>query len=322
MNDYTKGLMYGLCVGDSLGSRYEFMEKKKLLEVIKQDTINGFLTILGGGVFNTEPGQFTDDSEMALSLLSSLASKKTYSQRETAKEYIKWYNTKPIDKGVTIERALSSFTLVSQNNKDMMINSERYNKTSLSNGTLMRIAPMSLLYKTHKLKKIRSFIKKDCLLTHPNPFVIECTWLYVYTIIKCLEKKDKEKIFKKLLKLSKNPKLYLLILDSKMRPEPVIIDSEEVFADDPKLQGYIGIAFQSTLYELFNGTDFDSSIINILKRGGDTDTNCAIAGAVLGAYYGFSSINKNWIETINSYKGERSKYYSTKLVDKYIDQIN
>ena len=61
-------------------------------------------------------------------------------------------------------------------------------------------------------------------------------------------------------------------------------------------------------YELINGTSFYQSMINIIKRGGDTDTNACIAGALLGAYYGSKNIPERWKKQIKI-RNPRTKYY-------------
>jgi len=313
-----KGILYGLCIGDALGGRYEFKTKDLIKDMIKKDKKDNYLPILGGGVFNLEPGQLTDDSEMAIELLLSIVKDKKYSQNGAAKGYIHWFHTGPIDKGNTIEKAISSFTLKSKNKKDMITNSSRYNSTSLSNGTLMRIAPISILYKKCSLKAMKSFVEKDCELTHPHPFVCEITWLYVYAILQCLQGIDRTQIFENLLKETTIPNIYLLLLNAQRRPEPCILDGVEVFTDNPKFQGFCGIAFQNCIYELVNGSSFAESILSVLKRGGDTDTNCCITGGLLGAYYGMEGIDKRWIDTLRHYEGSRVNLYSLNKVDEYL----
>src|SRR3989304_3997576 len=69
------GCFYGLCIGDAIGTRYEFTNKNEAITMIKNDMENNKLPLLGGGPFKTLPGQISDDSEMMLCLLRSLAEK-------------------------------------------------------------------------------------------------------------------------------------------------------------------------------------------------------------------------------------------------------
>lgn len=47
------------------------------------------------------------------------------------------------------------------------------------------------------------------------------------------------------------------------------------------MMGYVGIALQTAYYELLNGSSFEQSLVDIMKRGGDTDTIGCIAGRFL-----------------------------------------
>ena len=73
---------------------------------------------------------------------------------------------------------------------------------------------------------------------------------------------------------------------------------------DPELYGpeihmlhnekYVRIALRLGLWELWHAPDFEQAMIDIVNRGGDSDTNAAIAGAMLGAYWGESAIPQHW----------------------------
>lgn len=311
------GMIYGVCIGDALGGRYEFRSRSEIMDLLKKDMRDTFLPILGGGVFNLEPGQVTDDAEMALELLVSLKAEGRYSQNKAAKRYIDWFQSNPVDYGRTINIAIKSFTLASQNAKDMKHNSKKFNTTSLSNGSLMRIAPVALLG-----DKALDAASKDCRLTHPNPLVIKATELYVKALLCALKGMTRSEIYKELVGFTeRSPTLYLLVLASYRRPEPHIVQEAEIFTEDSKYQGYFGIALQNAFYELFHGASFEASLLSILKRGGDTDTNCCIAGALLGAFYGLDQIPKEWVSSIRKYTGPRSERYPFSSLEEYINAI-
>lgn len=127
----------------------------------------------------------------------------------------------------------------------------------------------------------------------------------------------------------KYARLRIILNDSIKAPEPTYVIDETrkelyINTDDKKYQGYLGIALQNTFYELLNNDSYEESIINIIKRGGDTDTNCAIAGALLGAYYGYSKIDPRWIKEINNATVKRYEefpFLSPKMINKNIDLL-
>jgi ADP-ribosylglycohydrolase len=327
----AKGCIYGVIVGDALGARYEFLEDFKVIDKINNDISSsptGKLEIMGEGFFNVEKGQITDDSEMTLSLLKSLASTKEYNQKDVARKYIEWYKTKPIDIGRATHASLDTREMATDN-EDMIKNSLEMNITSLSNGCLMRIAPIGLLSYNISINDLRILVNKECDLTHPNTICKEACYAYTLAIKFILEGNEKTKIYDKILSLIKIPRIQIILRDARYRAEPVYIIkdfSEETYVktDDKKYQGYIGIALQNSFYELLNGTNFEDSLINILKRGGDTDTNLAIAGGLLGCYYSYENINKDWIDAVMNSKSKRYQMYpqlSPKMIDNYLQEI-
>ena len=94
----AKGCILGAFIGDSAGAVLEFYQYK-----ITEKDVNNALTFPGGGCFKVDPGQFTDDSEMALGMMKGLlnSESKFVDQVEIAKQYVNWYRSKPFDIGTT-----------------------------------------------------------------------------------------------------------------------------------------------------------------------------------------------------------------------------
>ena len=126
------------------------------------------------------------------------------------------------------------------------------------------------------------------------------------------------------INLVKTPRLKINLNDSKHNPEPIYLikDSTEKYinTDDKQFQGYVGVALQNAFYELLNGNTFYESMINIIKRGGDVDTNCAIAGYLLGAFYGYKNIDQDWIKAVRN-MNRGVDFVNPSNTDKYIEKI-
>ena len=105
--DSAYGLMYGELIGDSLGLRYEFKKARIVGQLIQNDLdSNGFLPILGGGKYKFEPGQLSDDSEMALCLARSLVACDGFDIHDVACSYCYWMMSGPMCAGRTTRNAL------------------------------------------------------------------------------------------------------------------------------------------------------------------------------------------------------------------------
>ena len=128
------------------------------------------MTMPGGGTFKTQPGQFTDDSELAAMLMEGLASVDTKralpAQTESlitriTANYVDWLESNPFDIGYTTKAAMCQWRRVAESTyleweeKDVtpqekrevfakvIKNVENSNDTSQSNSSLMRIAPLA-----------------------------------------------------------------------------------------------------------------------------------------------------------------------------------
>lgn len=301
------GALYGGCIGDALGVRYEFLNKIDVNRIIDIDITNnnGDLTILGGGPFNLEPGQVSDDSELMLCLLHMFSVNKKYNQTMVIAEYHKWFSSSPPDIGKTIKRALQ--------NQNVLETSKQYNQHSLSNGVLMRICPVAIYGVNISDKELYNTVCLESDITHPNDFVKECVYVYCLAIKYIIKGNSLDFVKNLLLSSIKDTRLLNILNDSFKFAEPcrIMENKEELleYAESRKYMGYIGMALQSAFYELFNGTSFRTSLINIIKRGGDTDTNGCIAGYLLGAYYGYKNLDKDWLRTIKKAKYDRKDEY-------------
>ncbi len=297
------GCLMGQAIGDALGTRYEFSKSKTVIQQINDDLVNGHLPILGEGPLDVKPGQVTDDTELALGLTHSLIRNHNFDIKDIAHTYCRWFRSDPFDIGLTTSNALidTSIKYSKNQNYSVMINSSiKSNSNSLSNGCLMRISPLAIAGARWQPKNLRTAAKLDCQLTNPNPIMLDAVSVYVTALQIAILTGDKCKVYDGAVKIAKTTTVKKLLTQALKSAEPTILDDGKAVATQGPNMGYFGIAIQNTFYELMNGDNFEKSLINIIKRGGDTDTNGCIAGALLGAIYGVLTIPHDWIRTVVS----------------------
>ena len=73
---------------------------------------------------------------------------------------------------------------------------------------------------------------------------------------------------------------------------------ESLNLDDPMDMGYTLKAMQVALWCVVERGELEGAVIDVVNRGGDTDTNGAVAGAVLGALHGASSVPARWLDNL------------------------
>ena len=69
--------------------------------------------------------------------------------------------------------------------------------------------------------------------------------------------------------------------------------------------GWVLIALQNAFYELLHAPSLEDGVVATVRRGGDTDTNAAIAGALLGAVHGRDAVPLQWRQMVLSCRASR-----------------
>jgi ADP-ribosylglycohydrolase len=85
-------------------------------------------------------------------------------------------------------------------------------------------------------------------------------------------------------------------VDAARRADPDLYGKELHITDGTA--GFVRVAFRLALWELAHAPSFEAGLIDVVNRGGDADTNGAIAGALLGAHHGAKAIPKAWGERV------------------------
>lgn len=285
----AQGCLLGLLVGDALGAQVEFRSATS----IAREFPVGVRTMTGGGPFNLIPGQITDDGEMALCLARSIARAGTFDPRTALESYAWWYNSRPFDIGRTTARALRPAAAALAEGSDLLASTAAAaDPHSQANGALMRVAPIGILGWNQPLDLVAAWARQDAALTHPSRICQDANALFAVTIATCLRSAGdvnwvQEQIGPWLASADLDPAVLRAYGRDDLPARP-----------DGDKAGWVLIALGNALRQLFGQKSYDEGLIDTIAFGGDTDTNAAIAGAVLGALQGVDSIPAAWRETV------------------------
>lgn len=270
-----QGCLLGQLAGDALGSLVEFQPPEK----IRQAYPEGLRKLADGGTWNTLAGQPTDDSEMALLLARALVEHGSYMAETLRDAYIFWLNSEPFDCGMTIAAGLQG----------------RKNHDSQANGAMMRISPLGIFGVNHALEQVGEWARQDAELTHPNAVCQQANALYAMAIAHAVNTGPAPQA------------LYQSIIawTDTMEVEAALRDVVHAAAEAPppdyvRQQGWVLTAFHNALWQLLHAPNFEEGVVDTVMRGGDTDTNAAICGALLGAVYGLRAVPAQWAERVLS----------------------
>lgn len=278
----AQGCLLGQLAGDALGSLVEFQTP----EEIRTQYPDGVRELADGGTWNTIAGQPTDDSEMALLLARLLADQGRYDSQEARRAYIYWLDSGPFDCGATVSSGLRG----------------RANPDSQANGAMMRISPLGIIGANHSLKQVAEWARQDAALTHPHPVCLQANELFVMAIAHAVKTGiGPVDLYEQIVVWANE-----MNVDSTLM-EAVIGAAESPPEDFVRHQGWVLIAWRNALWQLLHAQTLEEAVTGTVMSGGDTDTNAAICGALLGAVHGRTAIPAQWTDCLLNCRPEAGR---------------
>ncbi|MEI7555685.1 ADP-ribosylglycohydrolase family protein [Candidatus Chlorohelix sp.] len=272
-----RGALLGVASGDAVGTGVNYNAPNNVTEM------------LGGGPFDLKPGEWTDDTSMTLCLAESLLECKGFDLHNQIKYYLRWFDEGynsckeyAFDRGGTIKLSF----------KHYKENPNAYEPhPGAGNGSLMRIAPIPLLYRNNALLAVE-MAGAMSRTTHGLEQATDACRYYAGLIFAALNGVDKEEL------LSANycpvPGLWE---KQPLHPEIAAIaegEFKQVAPPPIKNNGYVTTSLKTALWGFYHGKDFKDGLLKVVNIGGDTDSTGAIYGSLAGAFYGEESIPENW----------------------------
>ena len=273
VRDRALGCLLGQVSGDSLGSLVEFRRGRDIRRLYPE----GIHTLRRGGARGLLPGQPTDDSEMALCLARTLVRNECFHRSAVEASYKYWLSTDPPDIGNTIRKALQGTPTPG----------------SISNGALMRVSPLGIFASSMSEFDAMAAARDDASITHVHRVCQDASALFVAGIRQAiLSGNSPMQIYRHMCSVAEATHMAPTILVCLRR------GVEERPRDYFTQMGYALIALQNAVFELLHAASPDEGIERTVCQGGDTDTNAAICGALLGAVYGSKVFPKQWCTAI------------------------
>jgi len=286
ISHYQASLL-GLAIGDALGTTLEFK---------RPGTFKPIEDIVGGGPFDLEPGQWTDDTSMALCLAESLIKCRIFDPVDQLSRYIRWYregylssNGTCFDIGNTISKALHKYESTGEpfcGSTDPM---------SAGNGSIMRLAPVPLYY-ANNLEEAICYSGKSSETTHRSEECIDACKFMGGIIVGAVSGISKDELLSdhycpKKDHWKENP------LSTKIG-EIASGSYKEKNPPDIKGSGYIVQSLEAALWAFYNSSSFKEGALLAVNLGHDADTTGAVYGQIAGAYYGMEGLPKEWVEKV------------------------
>lgn len=269
----AQGCLLGQLSGDALGSLVESRSPHD----IRQEYPDSVRVLADGGTWDTIAGQPTDDSEMALLLARLLADRGKYDPKEARQAYMFWLESEPFDCGRTIFCGL-----VGDADSD-----------SQANGAMMRISPLGIFGVGYPLDKLAEWARQDAAITHPHPVCQQANAIFTMALAHAIRTGCQAgSLYQQILHWAEGMKV-----DDLLR-EAICGAADTPPVDYVRQRGWVLTAWRNALWQLLHAPSLEEGVVDTVMRGGDTDTNAAICGAILGAIYGREAVPASWVQTL------------------------
>lgn len=278
-----RGALLGLAAGDALGTTLEFKRRGSFTPLTE---------MIGGGPFKLKPGQWTDDTSMALCLAESLAEMKTFDPLDQMTRYVRWWHDGHwsstghcFDIGNTLSDALRRFEAAGA----PLAGSTDPN--SAGNGSLMRLAPVPLRYAPDPPAAVR-FAAESSTTTHGAAEAVDACRYFAALIVGALGGATKRDLL--------SPAFAPAGVDWAAAPlAPAIAriasgSYRHKEAPEIRTSGYVVHTLEAALWAFARTSSFAEGALLAVNLGEDADTTGAVFGQIAGAFYGVEAIPARW----------------------------
>ncbi len=259
--DRAIGALVGLAIGDAVGTTVEFRSR---------DSFQPLTDMVGGGPFNLKPGEWTDDTSMALCLAQSLQhSGGRLDPRDLLARFSNWYRHglnsvtgECFDIGNATRAAVERFertgSLVNNDDESMQ-----------ANGSIMRLAPAVICAASEE--RAVELARAQGRTTHAANGPDQCCAALASDL--------------------------WTIIETGRLPESVTASSGKSRASIVS-SGHAPATLEAARWAVATTGSFRDAVLAAVNLGDDADTVGAVAGQIAGALYGVSGIPSGWMATL------------------------
>ena len=288
LNDRRRGCFLGLAAGDALGAAVEFRPP---------GTFEPVVDYRDGGPHDLAPGEWTDDTSMALALAHSVV-EAGWDLDDQATRYLAWrregaysVNGRCFDIGNTTSAALSKFA----REGDAMISGSR-DRRAAGNGSIMRLAPVAIAFADRfpdDLETLATRAAESSLPTHASPQSLSACRYFAVVLAGLMHGLPRAEV----LSHEWEP------LQRLRESEPLDHEIDEVASGSfsarrpPQIvgSGYVTRSLEAALWAFHDASDFREAVLRAVNLGDDADTTGAVCGQLAGAFWGESGIPDEWL---------------------------
>ena len=297
-----RGCLLGLAAGDAVGTAVEFCPR---------GSFKSLTDMIGGGPFQLMPGQWTDDTSMALCLAESLIESGA-DPDDQMRRYIRWYRHghfsstgNCFDIGISTREALLRYERESQ----PFCGSP--NPRSAGNGSLMRLASIPMYFSSKPMEAIDR-AGQSSRTTHGAVECVDACRYFSGLLVGALRGVSKTELL--------SPRFCPIegfwksnALASKV--EKIANGSfKNKDADQIRSSGYVIDTLEAALWAFHRSESFEQGCLDVVNLGDDADSTGAVFGQLAGAFYGVEGIPKDWKNKIAKWHKSLGEWQSIEAI--------
>jgi ADP-ribosylglycohydrolase len=271
----AQGALIGALLGDAIGTQVEFLDPVELAGL----PAAALLQFQECGPWHTLPGQPNEDGELLILQTRMLVYQQSYAEAAALQAYHYWLKTDPF----TVDPAFQQALITGASDRD-------YGAQALA-----RLAPIAMMGVHYSLPQIAAWAMQDTALTHSSVICQQISGLYAMLLAEIIDKGlDAPQVLDHLQQWAEALAVDPLILQA--------IEQAIFLPSSPETRRQFAAlaAFQNVIFQLHYAKSMGEALVDTMRLGGDTGTNCVIVGAVFGALAGYSHLPAEWREVLDN----------------------
>jgi ADP-ribosyl-[dinitrogen reductase] hydrolase len=267
----------GLALGDALGAPFEFRRAKQIpspLPAFEREWMG------------MAPGTWTDDTAMARNLWRSLVARGRFDAQDVTRRHLEWLATLPPDVGNQTRLALTEAARGTPDSAKVVFE-RRGPEVSAGNGSVMYCAPLGVAY-ANRPDELLDLAPALSAITHWDKRCGTACVAVTLAAAALVRGEDAARAVIGAVRACEGR-------EGAEELEHLVEEAGRTRPVDGPDMGFTLFAAGLGLRAAAESPSFTEGLLSVVALGGDTGTNAAVTGALVGARDGLGALPDDWL---------------------------